>query len=498
MTLLPTPLEAHAFARYSSSTEVTAYLRTLADAADGRAAVRCAGYSAQGREIPILLCGLQDRARVAAGKLRLLLVGSLHGASEAAGCEALLLLARAVLLGELRDLLDVFELVFIPNANPDGRDADSFRNGNAVNINRDFVLLEQPESRVLDTAVRHYAPAVVLDAHESAVLKRKTLGQEGYLTAFEAQFDIASTPAIPVALRRFGIDTLLPQLIAGVQAGGLHAQRYIAEIRSVTQPITHGGLTIRMFRNKAGLRGPLTVLLETPMEPKAGHYPTYRDIGPRVRKQLLCMQVFLDCIRANAPAITAAQARAAQDLTGPTCALNAAYRREPPDATLTLPLRERATGTRVHATFADHRTVIAQDPLRIPPHYFVTAHTAVFADLLTRHGVAFETLTRNTEAQVLSEVLAGGQQPDAACQQIDQLTHRRIIPAGALRVPLLGSDRRLVPLLLEPRSTSSVFRYEAFARLLQHGQPFFIPRAVPDSEPTGDRDDRSAQNTRRR
>jgi hypothetical protein len=478
---LPTPLEAQAFGRYSDSAQIAAYLRALAAASGGTAVCGCAGRSALGREIPVLLCGVANPACVATGKLRIMLVGSLHGASEAAGCEALLCLARELLLGELRELLDVFELVLIPNANPDGRDADSFRNGNGVNINRDFVLLEQPESRALDAAVRHYAPAVVLDAHESAVLKRKTLGQEGYLTAFEAQFDVASTPAIPAALRDFATDTLLPQLIAGVQARGLHAQRYVGEIRSRSQPITHGGLTLRMFRNKAGLRGPLTVLLETPMEPKAGQYATYRDIGPRVRKQLLCMRVFLDCVRASAPAIRAAQARAVLELDQPTCALNGSYLREPPDAAITLPLRERASDTRIQTTFADHRTVVAHDPLRIPPHYFVTEHTDVFAELLARHGVAFERLAQAIEAPVVSEVFAGDDDPEAACRRIDELTHRRLIPAGALRVPLSGSARRLVPLLLEPRSTSSVFRYPAFAALLQHGQPFFIPRGVDEN-----------------
>lgn len=478
---LPTPLEAHAFGRYSDCAEVAAYLRALAAASGGKALLGCAGRSALGREIPVLTCGVADPARVEDGKLRLLLVGSLHGASEAAGCEALLCLARELLLGELRELLDVFELVLIPNANPDGRDADSFRNGNGVNINRDFVLLDQPESRALDAAVLRYAPAVVLDAHESAVLKRRTLGQEGYLTAFEAQFDVASTPAIPAAQRDFATGILLPQLIAGVQARGLHAQRYIGEIRSLGQPITHGGLTLRMFRNKAGLRGPLTVLLETPMEPKAGRYPTYRDIGPRVRKQLLCMQVFLDCIRASAPAIRAAQARAVLELDEPTCALNGSYLRDPPDATITLPLRERASDTRIQTTFADQRTVIAHDSLRIAPHYFVTEHTDMFAELLARHGVAFERLARAIEAPVVSEVFAGGDDPDAACQRIDELNHRRLIPAVALRVPLSGSNRRLVPLLLEPRSASSVFRYPAFAGLLQHGQPFFIPRGVGEN-----------------
>ena len=141
----------------------------------------------------------------------------------------------------------------------------------------------------------------------------------------------------------------------------------------------------------------------------------------------------------------------------------------------------RASDARVQTTFADQRTVIAQDPLRIPPHYFVTEHTDVFADLLARHGVAFETLAQAIEAPVVSEVFAGGGDPEAACQRIDELTRRRVIPAGALRVPLSGSNRRLVPLLLEPRSTSSVFRYPAFAGLLQHGQPFFIPRGMDEN-----------------
>jgi hypothetical protein len=48
-------------------------------------------------------------------------------------------------------------------------------------------------------------------------------------------------------------------------------------------------------------------------------------------------------------------------------------------------------------------------------------------------------------------------------------------------VPLSGSNRRLVPLLLEPRSTSSVFRHPGFAVLLKHGQPFFIPRGVDEN-----------------
>lgn len=50
--------------------------------------------------------------------------------------------ARDVLFGLLQYLAAALELVFIPNAA-------------GVNLNRDFVLLNQPKSRALDWALRH-------------------------------------------------------------------------------------------------------------------------------------------------------------------------------------------------------------------------------------------------------------------------------------------------------------------------------------------------------
>lgn len=101
-------------------------------------------------------------------------------------------------------------------------------------------------------------------------------------------------------------------------------------------------------------------------------------------------------------------------------------------------------------------------------------HAAVLGDLLSRHGVAFETLRDPLEAVVECDVYAATQ--DTTWQRVDRRIAWRRIPPGALRVPLSGHDRRLVPLLLKPRSTSSVFRHAPFAALLQPGEPFFIAR----------------------
>lgn len=472
MNLLATPLENHRYQRYSSSAEVAGYLAGLAAAAPAHLRLQTIGCSAQGRPLLALICSRS--ATPSLKKLRIMMVGSQHGGSEAAGCEALLLLAQSIADGELRELLDDFEFMLIPNANPDGRDADSSRNGNDVNINRDYVLLTQPESCALDAAVIDFAPDVILDAHESASYKRKTLGREGYLTDFEAQFDIANTPAIPSTIRAYLEHTLLPSLLQAVASRGLRAQRYIREITSITQPLTHGGFTIRKFRNKAGIRGPLTLLLETPMEPKAGQYPTHRNIGVRVEKQCLCMHAFITCVVARALEIRATIVAAATESPPTDLALNARYIPNGANPETVVSLRRRDTGAPIEIAFPDHRAMVIQDFVAVPRYYVISAHCQLFAALLARHRIAFEVLTRRQTRALKTRLFARGEAPDENWSEYEPWEGDVALKAGALRVPLAQAARRMIPLLLDPRSESSVFRYQSFGRLIDTGSPLFI------------------------
>lgn len=466
--MIDTPLEHHRFQRYSNSQEVEHYLRALALAAGPYARVENLGRSAEGRALQGLYCERPEPRHNRRSRLKIMLVGSQHGASEAAGGEALLMLARGLLLGEAQDLLDDCDFLIIPNANPDGRDRDSSRNGNDINLNRDFVLLSQPESAALDAAVLRYQPDVILDAHESASLKQHSLGKEGYLTDFEAQFDIGNSPAVAQSLREFAEHVLLPALFAGVSARGLRVQRYIREITSTRQPITHGVLTARNFRNKAALRGCLTILLETPMEPKAGVYPSFRNIEVRAHRQITCMEVFLAVVRAMRDEIAQVRLDALRLAGGAPIALNGCYVRHPRSPEVVINLRHRDTWLPAPTTFEDWRCIEARDWLNLPSAYVVRAHHAVFANLFSRHAIPFEVLAEDTGCTVEEERFTGFDPVEGSWTRCDTRQLKRTLPAGSLRVPVTHQTGRLLPLLLEPRSESSVFRYLAYARLLEH------------------------------
>lgn len=423
---------------------MAAYLELLARTR-ARAKLETWGHSAAGAPLLALSCGATDPAR-----LEVLLVGSHHGGSEPAGGEALLMIARSLLAGELAPLLERLQVIVLPNANPDGRDRDQSRNAAGVNLNRDYALLSQPETQAINAALTRHRPQVVLDAHESAALKRKTLWREGYLTEFEAQLDFANNPVIGPELQRYCADEVLAPLCARIADDGLPAQRYIQEILSTGQALTHGGVTIARFRNKAGVLGALSFLLETRLDPKHGEYPSFRNIAVRVAKQYTCLRAFLRHVAASAEAI-AAMTRRSVPRPGAPVVLDAVYGPVAQPATCHVPLRRTADGARILHPFADHRALNPALPHILPTAYLVTADTARFAELFARHGLGFEVLDHATT--VMAAPLAPGRRAPVV----------QHAAAGSLRVPVAQADGLLLPLLLEPASSSNVYACSEYA-----------------------------------
>lgn len=416
---LQTPLENSGFAHVSSAAERSAYLDRIAAHRwpDRRVEVGVVGVSAGGMSI--------EAARVAqprAGEgLRVLLLAGQHG-MEPSGSEALLILLRELALGQAGSGMEV---LLIPAANPDGLERGRRVNCNDVNISTDFALLSQPESRALSSVLLRFKPHLVLDVHESAVYKKRTLGSQGYLTDFEAQLEYANNPNIPQPVLDYSREHMLPRLLAAVEAQGLPVGRYIGEITSVAQPLSHGGLSARNFRNRAALAGALSFLLENRLDPSFGEYPTPRNIKERVRKQLASLHAFLDVAEGAAEEIRRLSdaARAAPAPRGYRLAPR--YGPAAAAASITIPLREIGSGRRVERSFPDH-TGVEQGPLAAaPPAYVARGNTRRFEEWLAAQGI------RGAAGRTLD---------GAAC----------------CAVHVGGGESRWLPLFLEPASSSSI------------------------------------------
>ena len=484
------PLAATGWRQLPDSAAVDAFLAGVAARSDCTRLVRT-GTSAGGRPLHALLVSASPAflagGETPLGQLAVMLVGSQHG-TEPAGAEALQQAAHELVDGRLRRHLAHMSFVLVPNGNPDGRDAHRRVNAAGVNLSTDFTVLSQPETRALLACLQRYRPHALLDLHESALLKKRSLGAQGWLTDFEAQFEVPNNPNVHPALLALGRDVLLPQLVTGVNARGLPCRHYLGEITAIDQPLTHGGLAVRNLRNYAALRGTLAVLAENRLDPP-GDWPTLRNLKARTAKQLLCLEAFLDACAAARPRLAAACAAARRtawaEAPAPALALAPAYAPDPARPRITVPLRRRDSGELVPREFVYQPTVVRGPHLLEPATLFVTAHHDLFAGLLARHAIPFERVaaaaTRPCVRQRIDKVTRVTGRTGFTTTTIDlsEAPAEAALRPGDLRIDPARPGSLLAPLLLDPRSPGGVFQDPAFQATLTEGGDFFIVRSRP-------------------
>jgi hypothetical protein len=487
-----TPIEESSYSRASTSAEVSSYLATLA-AQFPQARVETLGNSVLGRPLEALvLTGAPGRELSTGERLTVEIIGAQHG-MEGAGAESLLFVARELLSGDLKSVLADVDVVLIPNANPDGFEINERVNARGVNLNTDFVALTQPESAALVRALDRYQPEVILDVHESAIFKRKSLALEGYMTDFMAQFEIANNPNISRSLRSFALNEVLTPWIAGVDAAGFNAHRYFGEIRSSRQPVTNGGLSLQNFRNRTGIEGRLSFLMETRLDPTDGEYPTYHNLGARVARQRISIERFLQVVHQRRDEILASIAAEGQRGNREPLALDVRYVADKADPPVAINLRRINDGELESIEFVDSRTVATRAPLQMPAGYLVRAHQNEIAQLLDRQGIRYERLTAarklrgvefpvdkgKVKFQVAAESVPTAAASPATLHLLDYLPEVKSslqAAAGDLWIDLDQPRGRFAALIFEPRSASSLFRSAAFEHLVSRGENLPVAR----------------------
>ncbi len=182
---LQTVAERSGYKATSTSDEVRTFLDSLA-AGSKLLKVSSLGKSGDGKEIPLAILADPpvEKAEEAArsGKVLVLCIGNIH-AGEVDGKEGLLALLRDIAAKPEAhaDLLKNIIIAAVPNYNADGNDKmgkdtrpgqvgpeegqGRRENAAGLDLNRDFVKVEAPETRALLKFIRVWDPAVVIDTH---------------------------------------------------------------------------------------------------------------------------------------------------------------------------------------------------------------------------------------------------------------------------------------------------------------------------------------------
>jgi len=203
-----TPAEKLNFEQVSSYTDLSAFIRQI-DAQSDLVSIEKTGASVKGREINALLFSTSGFGRDAA-KIRVLIFAQQHG-NEQSGKEGALLLARELIKPENRYLFDRIDFALIPQVNPDGSEVNKRRNANDADLNRNHLILTEPETMALHNFFDRYRFEVTMDVHEYSPYGDDWV-KAGFRKNSEVTLGTTTNLNVPEKIRMFSQNEALPFL----------------------------------------------------------------------------------------------------------------------------------------------------------------------------------------------------------------------------------------------------------------------------------------------
>jgi hypothetical protein len=455
--------------------------------------------SPEGRRIPYVIAsrpivsGPAEAQR--SGKLIVYVQANIH-AGEVEGKEAGQMLLRDLTLGPLRPLLDRTVLLVVPIYNTDGNEhwaageenrpgqngpaiVGRNTNGQGLNLNRDYVKMEAPETRGAAAVLSAWDPDLFIDLHTT------NGSYHGYVLTYAPGLNPNSNPAAD-----FIRDRLLPAVRERMQAR--HGQRVFVygnfrnqDPDSLAQGWETYDARPRFGTNWMGLRGRMAVLSE-------GY--SNADFRTRIAATYNFVHeilVFASEQRATIKGLIQAYNRQRPDSVSVRSVLGPPSVREV-IAEITEAAGDGAGGFSLRKRTGVYRAVrmpvfdrfVAARREAMPTAYLVPARLREIVELLRRQGIVVESLARPWRTNA-NEFLI-----DSVSVQPLFEGHRTVQAEGRWRSQsidtaliagwyLLRTDQPLGLLasyLLEPASEDGVVTWNLLDRELQAGATYPILR----------------------
>ena len=484
--------EASDFTATSRAADVAAFVAACGKLPHGdRLTVRTAGTSHEGRGQ--LLVRIAATTAPAAERVRVLVIGNIH-AGEVEGKEALQQLLREFALGEHGELLARGEFWFLPIYNIDGNEAQGPKNrvgqngpdvvgvrANALglDLNRDFIKAEAPETRTLLQLFTELDPHLFVDLHTT----------NGSYHGYHLTYAPSLSPNVDAEVARL-TRTLLDDATSTMQKehgfatfdyGNFETRDWDGSGAPESSPGVRGWYTYdhrpRYGVNYFGLRNRLAVLSEA---------YSYDDFKTRIAATRAFVLTLLRRTTARADEVLAtARAADARLVAGVPTTFGHDTTFASPESLPVLvgtvdkhegdagrPLRYARSGTATPETMPVVRAFQARATLPLPAAWAVLEPSPAVIEKLQQHGITFTTVDapRTVTAERFAVtakkkpkrpyqghqelVLAGTWQPAAPHE----------LPAGSLLVPARQRLARLAATLLEPQSEDSLSSWNYFEK----------------------------------
>jgi hypothetical protein len=467
------------------------------------------GSSSEGRSIPLVVVGQlsspDPEAVLASGKTRVYVQGGIH-AGEISGKEALLILLREMSNGEHDYWTDSLVLLIAPLYNPDGNERMSptnrrgqhgpvegmgeRTNAMGLDLNRDQMKLDAPESRALVGVYNRYDPHVAVDLHTT----------NGSHHGYHLTYAPPLSPSTPASIGDFLRSRWLPQVTRAVKEDTGWDMYYYGGARPARGGMEAGWYTFshqpRYVSNYIGLRNRFGIL---------GEAYAYASFQERIRISYAFTEEIIEFAYRHAADISRITAEAdAQTLVGDSLGVQFEIQRSDTPVTIlmgevteeenpvsgeTMLLR---TEDQVPTEMYEFGTFRPTEWATVPSAYLIPPQRRETMDLLEAHGIRFHRLAGDLDPgpvevfQIDSVETSEREYQGHQAQQVFGRyvrTTDRTLEAGTAVVAMDQPLARLAFTLLEPRSDDGLVAWGLLEGILEPDAPYPILRVGPDTDP---------------
>ena len=241
--------------------------------------VQSFGTSVEGRALPLIILSdppISDpRDARASGKPLVFVFANIH-AGEVEGKEAVQDIARRIILGELRPLLDKLIILIAPIYNADGNEKINVMNRTAqygplggvgvrenskgLDLNRDYMKLDSPEAQSMVNLFNRWDPHLTVDLHTT----------NGSYHGYHLTYSIPLNPAVDPRIIAYHREKMMPAIAKAMLAQHKFRSYYYGNFEGFAnkpgepdkrrwEAFTHQP---RIGQNYVGFRNRLTILSE--------------------------------------------------------------------------------------------------------------------------------------------------------------------------------------------------------------------------------------------
>lgn len=474
---IPTPLEKNNYLKVTSYDEITAFITQL-DEKSNLLKVETIGKSSQGRSLYALKFSSSEFGKDKS-KIKVMFQAQQHG-NEQSGKEGALLLAQALLKPENKYLFDKIDLAIIPQVNPDGSEVNKRRNGNDMDLNRNHLILTEPETMALHRFFDKYLFEVTMDIHEyfpyggeweKYGYRRNadvTLGVNTNPNVSEKIKDLSNTEVFPYWAKYLSVNNFSSFVYA---PGGPPEQDYFR----------HSTFDVNDGRQSFGIQNTLSFI----QEGLNGTDAFVDNIKHRAEGQMTGMRGMLEFVYLHKSEIKKKVAADRKALVSGKSNLKVSIQSEHVSngQKLTMPLLSYSTSKDTVVIVKDYRPVVKSVyDVQKPAGYLIPERNKELIEWAGKHALNTTEL-KNKKGQKIEQYFV---------QRIDSIDFERdiiinpVVEAAEFKGNIIASDYLYIPtaqlkgnmivLALEPKSELGLVTYKQYAHLLKIGEMFPVLR----------------------